>query len=110
MRNAVAHAERTGGEWQARAFVWDRFVGKPELVRKVTPFGGGASMCPGRSFARREIKAFVAATLAKYELELPAHATPPPFDPSRSGLGIFSPNAATPVRVRARAVPPRGAA
>ena len=70
------------------------------------PFGYGVSLCPGRHFARREIKSFVATALAKFEMRVadPA-APPPPFDASRSGLGIFPPSAEVAVRVRCRRGP-----
>lgn len=86
------------------AFVWDRFLKAPELARRVTAFGGGVSMCPGRFFARREIKAFAAALLHRYELELeePAAARPD-FAPGRSGLGIYGPACDLQVRIRPRA-------
>jgi len=34
------------------------------------PFGGGAGMCPGRMFARNEIKLFLCVMLYHFELEL----------------------------------------
>ena len=64
-------------------FRWDRFVVgdgggpaaagaaaavPPRLTSKLMPFGGGVSMCPGRTFARREIKSFIATVLTSYEV------------------------------------------
>ena len=87
----------------SQAFVWDRFVGQPELEKLVRPFGYGVSLCPGRTFARREIKTFVATALAKFEFRLADPSSPrPQFDASRSGLGIFPPSTDVPVRVRCR--------
>jgi cytochrome P450 len=36
-----------------------RFIGEQKLKDFVMPFGGGASKCPGRMFAVREVKVFV---------------------------------------------------
>jgi len=61
------------------------------------PFGGGASLCPGRRFARNEIKALVAVLLLRFDMRVtlsPAGETTngrPSFDGSRAGLGIFPP-------------------
>ena len=56
------------------------------------PFGGGVSLCPGRTFARREIAAFLRLLLTRYDLALEdPHAPPPPPDLSRVGLGIIPP-------------------
>lgn len=91
------------------AFKQDRFVGEAgrTLARQyLMPFGGGVSLCPGRFFAVREVKAFVALALERFEWRLPDGAGPtsplPPFDPSRSGLGIYPPKDDFPVSVRLR--------
>ena len=60
-------------------------------------------MCPGRAFARREIKSFVASVLLHFELSLEDPDAPlPPFDATRVGLGILPPAAGADVRVRVR--------
>jgi len=91
------------------AFKHDRFVGEAgrTLARQhLMPFGGGVSLCPGRFFAVREVKAFVALALERFEWRLPDGVGPasplPPFDPSRSGLGIYPPKDDFPVSVRLR--------
>ncbi len=82
---------------------FDRFVenGKPkrnferrgERVRHyLMPFGGGVSMCPGRHFARNEIKLTVAFLLSAFDLELTDTAVPA-LDQTRAGLGILPPAA-----------------
>jgi hypothetical protein len=61
------------------------------------PFGGGASLCPGRRFARNEIKALVAVLLLRFDMQLALSTADtttngrPSFDGSRAGLGIFPP-------------------
>ena len=68
--------------------------GKPiPSTQAFLPFGGGASLCPGRRFARNEIKALVAVLFSSYDLEVEgsAYASRPAFDGSRAGLGIFPP-------------------
>ena len=57
------------------------------------PFGGGVSRCPGRFFAAREVKSFVALALSRFEWSIPGATSDPipAFDQSRSGLGIYPP-------------------
>lgn len=54
-----------------------RFFEDPNLLNHPSyrPFGGGKTYCPGRFIAKREVFAFVAFTLNRFELEL---ATTPP--------------------------------
>ena len=92
-----------------QVFKLDRFVGEAgrTLARQhLMPFGGGVSLCPGRFFAVREVKAFVALALERFEWQLPDGVGPasplPAFDPSRSGLGIYPPKEDFPVSVRLR--------
>lgn len=92
---------------EASEFKHDRFVGEKgrAQARHVKPFGGGVSMCPGRFFAVREVKSFVALALARYEWRIPnggQDAKIPPFDSSRSGLGIYPPQDDISIRVRPR--------
>eukprot|EP00051_Salpingoeca_urceolata_P013780 m.174343 g.174343 ORF g.174343 m.174343 type:complete len:501 (+) comp17895_c2_seq2:209-1711(+) len=76
-------------------FKYDRFLGAAgkKLERDhLMPFGGGASLCPGRKFARNEVRAFVATVVRCCDLSLVEPEAPrPDFDVVRSGLGIFSP-------------------
>merc|ERR1712154_128173 len=86
------------------SFQYDRFLPNKVFTKQdgkvlsnpVRAFGGGTTMCPGRKFARIEIKAFVAELLYRYEFELvlkPGGAgdDTPRIDSSRSGLGINVP-------------------
>ena len=73
-----------------RAFVLDRYLAEPKTP--LMPFGGGISLCPGRKFARREIKAFLVVLLKTYDVALADPAAPvPQSDPSRVGLGVIGP-------------------
>jgi len=65
------------------------------------PFGGGVSMCPGRHFARNEIK--IAAALLLYHFDAEVDDQPlPALDNSRAGLGILPPVGDVTVRLRRR--------
>ena len=88
-------------------FRHDRFTGADGARLEkdhLMPFGGGISQCPGRKFARNEIKAFVASLIGCCEFRLapgqPALLPEPNIDGSRVGLGVFAP--AQDVRVQIR--------
>lgn len=55
------------------------------------PFGGGVTHCPGRRFARNEVKTVAVCVLATLRLELRPGQAPPQFDGARAGIGIFPP-------------------
>lgn len=58
------------------------------------PFGGGYTYCPGRRFARNEVKTMVAFLLTRFDLTLVGtgnNTEQPEFDGARAGLGIFPP-------------------
>ncbi len=57
------------------------------------PFGLGVTTCPGRRFARQEIKAVIIYILRRYKLSFPSDKKQPipPFDYSRLGTGLFPP-------------------
>lgn len=55
------------------------------------PFGGGYTYCPGRRFARNEVKTMVAFLLTRFDLHLGDSSAQPEFDGARAGLGIFPP-------------------
>jgi len=56
------------------------------------PFGGGVSKCPGRFFARNEIKLFVALFLFWFDATLLlGNKGLPGFQQTRAGLGILPP-------------------
>ena len=65
-------------------FQWDRFRKDPQtgklpvfskngkkIIRPVDAFGGGPTMCPGRRFARTEIKAVISSLIVHYDFRFP---------------------------------------
>ncbi|ELR24819.1 cytochrome p450 superfamily protein [Acanthamoeba castellanii str. Neff] len=77
-----------------------------ELRYHLMPFGGGAGMCPGRFFARNELKLFVAVMIYYFDLELVPNEQGeiklPPLDETRLGIGILPPAKDLPFRFRLR--------
>lgn len=99
-------------------FQYDRFVNVPaEYTIDGTqvssslcflPFGGGASYCPGRKFARNEIKTFVAQLFLRFDVSFENPADAPTLlemDYSRAGLGIFFPKGGN-VKLRVKRLTP----
>lgn len=87
-------------------FRGDRFLpgatftkGGRRLATPLMPFGGGVSLCPGRHLANTEIRQFVFAVLARFDLEA-SHAAVPPADHTRAGLGVLPPRGDFTVRLR----------
>lgn len=84
-------------------FQYDRFLNIPEKFeidgsqvsssQCFLPFGGGISYCPGRKFARNEIKTLVIHLLLKFNmtLEEESRGVSITVDYSRAGLGVFQP-------------------
>lgn len=57
---------------EAESFQPDRWLAK-EVVGKrehYKPFGGGATMCPGRFLAKSSIRCFLAVAMTRFEMEL----------------------------------------
>lgn len=107
----VMHFDREIYE-EPTSFRHDRFVdergrarqfekGGKRLTMPLLAFGGGMSMCPGRFFARNEIKVLVASMLAWLDTEL-VRTSEPPLDFSRVGLGMLPPKHDVRVRIRRR--------
>ena len=65
-------------------------------------FGGGPLLCPGRRFARNEVKYLIYKLLRGYDISLEEKyiAQCPEYDSGRAGLGIFTPNPQDDVKVR----------
>jgi oxysterol 7-alpha-hydroxylase len=71
-------------------FKWDRFLDNPEgtspivskdgvkVSKPLDAFGGGQSLCPGRKFARCEIKAAVASLVLQYDIAFAGNVIPDP--------------------------------
>jgi cytochrome P450 len=64
--------------------------GGKRLAVPLMPYGGGASLCPGRLLAAFEIKQFVAALLRDHDVEM-LDAALPALDRRRAGLGVLPP-------------------
>jgi len=82
-------------------FIFDRFLNKnAESIPGFIPFGGGKSMCPGRFFAKNEIKICVAILLRYMEYKFIDTKTIPIQKPERVGFGVAPPNKDIPIMYR----------
>jgi cytochrome P450 len=82
-------------------FVFDRFLNKKaDTVPGFMPFGGGKSICPGRFFAKSEIKTCVAMLLRYMEYKLEDTETIPTPIKARVGFGIAPPSKDVPIMYR----------
>jgi len=77
-----------------QTFNHKRFLEKKDLSRSPSfkPFGGGSTYCSGRFIAKREVLAFVALAVHRYDfaLEIPGQAFPR-LDETKPTLGIMDP-------------------
>jgi cytochrome P450 len=65
----VAHPDPL--RFDAERFLDKSLGGKAENYSKtVKAFGGGLSYCPGRVFAEKQLMAFFAALLIKYDIDI----------------------------------------
>ncbi len=55
------------------------------------PFGLGSNMCPGRKFARQEVKLLVIKLLTHYKISFDKTQDKPEMEWKRLGLGVFPP-------------------
>ncbi|UJR19250.1 hypothetical protein I4U23_022378 [Adineta vaga] len=82
-------------------FIFDRFLNKnAESVPGFMPFGGGKSMCPGRFFAKNEIKICLAMLLRYMEYKFVDTETIPTQKPHRVGFGVAPPSQDIPIMYR----------
>ena len=85
--------ERAFGK-QITEFHPERFLQDQDLARSpyFKPFGGGITYCSGRFIAKREVFAFVAFVLHRYDIELenPGQALPR-LDERKPTLGVIGP-------------------
>ena len=70
-------------------------------IRTMRPFGGGVTMCKGRTFAEREILAYVAAILTMWEIS-PAGGSRWKFPSHRVGSAVFLPASNVRIRIKRR--------
>jgi cytochrome P450 len=86
---------------QSTKFIFDRFLNKKaDTVAGYMPFGGGKSICPGRFFAKYEIKTCVAMLLRYMEYKLEDKETIPSQMRPRIGVGIAPPSQDIPIMYR----------
>jgi len=82
-------------------FIFDRFVNKnAESVPGFMPFGGGKTMCPGRFFAKNELKICLAMLLRYMEYKFVDTQIIPIQQPHRVGFGVAPPNQEIPIMYR----------
>lgn len=64
------------------------------------PFGGGKSMCPGRFFAKNEMKICLALFLRHMDYKFVDNNIVPKQKPQRVGFGVAPPNIDVPIMYR----------
>ena len=88
------HFEEKAFGPHVKVFRPERFLGdnKADNGPYFKPFGGGTTYCSGRFIARREVLAFVALILHRYDMRL-ADANPvlPRLDERTPTLGVLGP-------------------
>jgi cytochrome P450 len=86
---------------EPKKYIFDRFVNKnAESVPGFMPFGGGKSMCPGRFFAKNEMKICLAMLLRYMEYKFVEAEKIPTQKPYRVGFGVAPPNEDIPIMYR----------
>lgn len=82
-------------------YQFDRFIGKTaDTVKGYMPFGAGRSMCPGRHFAKNEIKTCVALIIYFIEYEFLSPTEVPKVEKHRIGFGVSTPDHDIRIRYR----------
>ncbi|KAI9019110.1 cytochrome P450 [Hyaloraphidium curvatum] len=76
-------------------------AGPAKTTARTSPFGGGASMCPGRNFARGEMRCAAGVLLAAYDLELVEDGGDD-YVRGRTGIGTVWPAKRSRVRISDR--------
>ncbi|KAI0805366.1 putative cytochrome P450 [Xylaria sp. FL0064] len=75
----------------AHKFDPERFIKNPALLRhpSLRPFGGGATMCPGRNLAKRTTLAFIAIALRTFDVTLdPCYQSFPAPAEGKPSIGL----------------------
>ena len=88
-------------EFDAERFLRDKSLGKSSSFR---PFGGGATYCPGRYVAKREVMVFIALAMSRFDIGLAEkeQSAFPKLDTRTPSLGIMMPMAGEDVQVVVR--------
>jgi cytochrome P450 len=80
------------------SFNSQRFLNDPGLVKNphYRPFGGGATLCPGKALAQKEVLTFVALALGKFQAQLsvrkePGKSSVPRMNTWTPCIGIMGP-------------------
>ena len=82
-------------------FIFDRFVNRhADIIPGFISFGSGKNMCPGRFFAKSEMKICLAMLLRHMDYKFVDTKTIPKQNPSRVGLGVAPPNQDIPIMYR----------
>lgn len=88
------HLDETVFGPHAKKFNAERFVTNTDLSRSPSfkPFGGGSTYCSGRFIAKREVMAFVALAVHRYNLHSKdPNQVFPRMDETKPTLGIMDP-------------------
>ena len=82
-------------------FIFDRFVGKnADAAPGFMPFGGGKTICPGRFFAKNEMKICLAMLLRYMEYKFTDTEKIPTEQLHRVGFGVAPPKEDVPIMYR----------
>ena len=68
MPMSVMHSDPAVWGTDARDFNPRRFLNKQNSTAAYRPFGGGASLCPGRHFVTLEVLALAASMVLRYDI------------------------------------------
>jgi len=79
-----------------------RFYDNPALLKSISwrPFGGGATMCPGRFVAKQAVVTFIAMVLNRFNVEIDGSQ---PFPTAKEGnpvIGLMSNQSGSDLRVK----------
>ena len=88
-------------EFDSERFLRDKSLGKSSSFR---PFGGGATYCPGRYVAKREVMVFIALAMSQFDIRLAEKERSkfPKLDTRTPSLGVMMPMTGEDVQVVVR--------
>ena len=91
-------AEDIGGKFENHGDKYQGAISEKDTQRRrqakermMRPFGGGASLCPGRFFASYEVWVLVACLIWQYDMSVKEGERIPAVDLKRPNLGVMSP-------------------